>query len=156
MKEVGRKGKTRLKAVLQTDMADSEKRARILFDGDCGVCNRTAEILEKMDSAHDFIIQPYRSFGEDRLKEYGLSYDKCSKKAYVISSSGRVWGGAFAVNYFLMKRFPWSLLVILVYAIPPLLLAELVGYYLVAKNRYRISRWLGLEACRLSPQGPGR
>jgi len=42
------------------------------------------------------------------------------------------------------------------HAIPPLLVAELIGYYLVARNRYRISRWLGLDACRVSPQSPGR
>ena len=132
-------------------MAELNQRARILFDGDCGVCNRTAEILETLDSVHNFFIQPYRSLSEAELKQYGLSYEKCSKRAYVISPSGRVWGGAFAANYFFLKRFPWSLLVILIYALPPLLLAELIGYYLVAKNRYRISRWLGLEACRVKP-----
>jgi len=132
-----------------------DKHARLLYDGDCGVCTRTAEILQKLDSGHDFMIQPYRSFAEEWLKQYGLNYEQCSKRAYVISPRGRVWGGAFAVNYFFIKRFPWCLLVILVYAIPPLLVAELIGYYLVARNRYRISRWLGLDACRVSPQSPG-
>lgn len=130
-------------------MPDSDKRARLLYDGDCGVCTRIAEILQKLDAAHDFAIKPYRSFTEDDLKRNGLSYEKCRKRAYVISPSGKIYGGAFAVNYFFWKRFPWSLLVVLIYAFPPLLLAELLGYYLVAKNRYRISRWLGLEACRV-------
>jgi predicted DCC family thiol-disulfide oxidoreductase YuxK len=133
---------------------DTDKRARLLYDGDCGVCARTAEILQRLDSNHDFIIQPYGSFTEEWLAQYGLSYDKCSKRAYCISPGGKVWGGAFAVNYFFFKRFPWCLLVFLVYAIPPLLVAELIGYYLVARNRYRISRWLGLDACRVSPRSP--
>jgi predicted DCC family thiol-disulfide oxidoreductase YuxK len=122
----------------------------VLFDGDCGVCNRSAEIMERLDAAHNFSIRPYRSFTPDELKRYGLSYDKCSKRVYVIAASGRVYGGAFAVNYFFLKQFPWSLLVVLIYALPPLLLAEVIGYYVVAKNRYRISRWLGLEACRIN------
>lgn len=130
-------------------MLDSGKRAILLFDGDCGVCSRTADIMGKLDAAQNFTIKPYRSFTEVELKRYGLSYEKCSKRAYVIGPSGNLYGGAFALNYFLLKRFPWSLLVIVIYALPPLLLAELIGYYLVAKNRYRISRWLGLEACRV-------
>ena len=128
---------------------DSKKAALLLFDGDCGVCTRTAELMEGMDAAHNFSIRPYRGFTEDELRRFGLSYEKCSKRAYAISPSGKVYGGAFAANYFFFKRFPWSLLVVLIYALPPLLLAELAGYYLVAKNRYRISRWLGLEACRI-------
>jgi predicted DCC family thiol-disulfide oxidoreductase YuxK len=130
-------------------MLQSDKRAILLFDGDCGVCNRTAEILQRLDAGHNFSIKPYQSFTEDELKRYGLCYDKCSQRAYVISPSGKVYGGAFAANYFFLKRFPWSLLILLIYALPPLLLAEVIGYYLVAKNRYRISRWLGLEACRI-------
>jgi len=130
-------------------MTDSDNNAIFLYDGDCGVCSRAADILVKLDTTHDFTVRPYRSFREDELEQYGLSYDKCSKRAYAISSNGRVYGGAFGVNYFFLKRFPWSLLVILIYAIPRLLAAELIGYYLVAKNRYRISRWLGLEACRV-------
>jgi predicted DCC family thiol-disulfide oxidoreductase YuxK len=130
-------------------MLESGERAILLFDGDCGVCNRTAEIMERLDVAHRFSIKPYQSFNEDELKRYGLSYDKCSKRAYVISPGGKVYGGAFAANYFFLKRFPWSVLVVLIYAVPPLLLAEMIGYYFVARYRYRISRWLGLEACRI-------
>jgi len=132
-------------------MPDSDKRAQLLYDGDCGVCTRLAEILQELDSAHEFAIKPYRSFTEDDLKRYGLSYEDCSNRAYAITPIGKTYGGAFAVNYFFWRRFPWSLLVILIYAFPPLLLAELLCYYLIAKNRYRISRWLGLEACRIKP-----
>jgi predicted DCC family thiol-disulfide oxidoreductase YuxK len=128
---------------------DSDTHAYLLYDGDCGVCSRLAGLLEKMDASHDFIIKPYRSFTEDELRRHRLSYEKCSKRAYAVGRGGRVYGGAFALNYFFLKRFPWSLLVILIYGLPPLLVAELIGYYLVARNRYRISRWLGLEACKV-------
>ena len=132
-------------------MPNSDARAQFLFDGDCGVCSRAADIMEKLDVAGQFSIIPYQSRTEDELRRYGLSYEKCSKRAYVISPAGRVYGGAFAANYFFLKRFPWSLIVVLIYAIPPLLLAEVAGYYLIARYRYKISRWLGLEACRVKP-----
>jgi hypothetical protein len=39
------------------------------------------------------------------------------------------------------------LAVLLIYAIPPLLLLEVIGYRIVADNRHRISRWFGMQAC---------
>ena len=69
---------------------------------------------------------------------------RSSRALQVITRKGRVHAGAFGVNYFLWKRFPWSLAVFLVYAIPVLLLLEVIGYRIVAENRHRISQWLGM------------
>jgi predicted DCC family thiol-disulfide oxidoreductase YuxK len=117
----------------------------MLFDGDCGICSRSAEIAGRMDQR--FIIEPYQAYPEDELKKFGITYAKCAKNLQVITKSGRVYAGAFALNYFLWRRFPWSLLVILIYAVPVLLLLEVIGYRLVERNRYRLSRWFGLKAC---------
>jgi predicted DCC family thiol-disulfide oxidoreductase YuxK len=119
----------------------------MLFDGDCGICTRSAEIAGRMDQR--FIIEPYQAYPEDELKKFGITYAKCAKNLQVISERGRVHAGAFAVNYFLWRQFPWSLLVILIYAVPVLLLLEVIGYRLVERNRYRLSQWFGLKACRI-------
>jgi hypothetical protein len=42
---------------------------------------------------------------------------------------------------------PWNLLVVLLYVAIPLLLLEIITYELVARNRTRLSRWLGMKAC---------
>jgi hypothetical protein len=58
-----------------------------------------------------------------------------------------VHSGAFAVNYFFIHYVPWNLLVVLLYVVTPLLLLEIITYELVARNRTRLSRWLGMKAC---------
>ncbi len=124
-------------------------RDYLLFDGDCGICSYSAEICEQMDKRQQFTIRPYQSFSEAELAPYGISYADCNRKLQVITRRGRVYAGAFAVNYFLWRHYPWSLLVVLIYALPVLLLAEVIGYALVARYRRQLSQWFGLKACLL-------
>jgi predicted DCC family thiol-disulfide oxidoreductase YuxK len=119
-------------------------RDYLLFDGDCGVCSWSAEVAKRMDGGREFIIEPYQTFEESDLMRFGIDYEKCSRALQVITRKGHVHAGAFGVNCFLWRRFPWSLAVFLVYAIPVLLLFEVIGYRIVAKNRHRISQWFGL------------
>ena len=126
-----------------------ENQDYLLFDGDCGICTWSSEIARRMDKNHRFIIEPYQNFAESELLRFGISYEHCTKKLQVITRRGRVYAGAFGVNYFLWHQSPWALLVILTYALPVLLLLELMGYRLVADNRHRISAWFGLKACAL-------
>ncbi len=123
------------------------KHDYMLFDGDCGICTYFAELARRVDKQGRFLVEPYQNFPEDELKQFGITYEKCAKKIQVISRRGRVYTGAFGVNYFFFQNFPWSIFVVLVYALPVLLLLEMIGYAVVAKNRHRISRWFGLKAC---------
>lgn len=86
---------------------------------------------------------------EQELARFGISYDDCTKKLQVITRKEKVYAGALGVNYFLWKQFPWTLLVVVIYALPVLLLFEFIGYRLVADNRHRISAWFGMKACAL-------
>lgn len=121
----------------------------MLFDGDCGICSYFAETAGHMRGRRRFVIEPYQSFPEADLARYGLDYDKCSRALQIITAQGKTHSGAFAVNYFLWHRFPWTLVVLLIYLLPFLLLFEITGYRLIASNRHRISGWLGLKACLL-------
>jgi len=122
-------------------------RDYLLFDGDCGVCSWSAEVAKRMDRGREFVVEPYQAFDETELMRFGIDYEKCSRALRVVTRKGRVYAGAFAVNYFLWWRFPWSLAVFLIYALPALLLLEVIGYRIVAENRHRISRWFGMQAC---------
>jgi predicted DCC family thiol-disulfide oxidoreductase YuxK len=118
-----------------------------LFDGDCGICTRSADFVRTLDRRHRWVIEPYQYFDEAELKRFGLTYRLCSEKVRLIAPSGRVSGGAFAINRFLLDYFPWMVIPIVIYLLPPILLAEIVLYAVVARNRHRISRWLGMNAC---------
>ncbi len=119
----------------------------LLFDGDCGICTWCSDIAKRMNSR--FVVQPYLMFDEVELQQFGINYEKCTKELKVITRRGRVYGGAFGVNCFLWRKPAFKPLVILLYAIPPLLLLEVIGYKIVAINRHRISAWFGLKACAL-------
>jgi predicted DCC family thiol-disulfide oxidoreductase YuxK len=119
----------------------------MLFDGDCGICTYSADIVKRIDRRNLFRVLPYQSFPEETLRPWGISYADCTRKVQVVSQRGRVFRGAFAVNYVLYQYFPWTLLVVVIYAVPILLLLEILGYALVARNRTRLSRWFGLKAC---------
>ena len=76
------------------------------------------------------------------LGRLGISRAACERRLRFRDARGRFHGGAFAVNRFLLHAAPPGLrgapsraLAILCYAFPPLLLAELVAYEIVARNR---------------------
>ena len=121
----------------------------LLFDGDCGICAWSSELIKRMDAKGLFTVEPYQMFAESELLKFGISYENCTKKLQVITRRGRVHAGAIGVNYFLWQLPIFRPLVILIYALPLLLLFELIGYRLIAENRHRISQWFGMKACAL-------
>lgn len=121
----------------------------LLFDGDCGICTWSSEFAKRMDGGKNFLVEPYQMFDERELMRFGISYEQCTKKMQVVTRKRKSYAGAFGVNYFLWKQFPWALLVIVIYALPILLVLELIGYRLIADNRHHISAWFGLTACKL-------
>src|SRR5215470_5977135 len=135
------------------NMKVESSRDYLLFDGDCGVCSWSAEVARRMDRDHQFTIEPYQRFDESELMRFGINYAKCSRALQVITRKGRVYAGAFGLNYFLWRRPLWPLAVFLIYAIPVLLLLEVIGYRIVANNRHRISQWFGLKACLIRESG---
>jgi predicted DCC family thiol-disulfide oxidoreductase YuxK len=54
-------------------------RDYLLFDGDCGVCSRSAEVAKRLDGGHGFIVEPYQAFDESELMRFGIDYEKCSR-----------------------------------------------------------------------------
>ncbi len=123
----------------------------LLFDGDCGICSKSAELARKIAArrAGGYRVAPYQSVPEEELRRFGTDYRKCSRKIHSITRQGRVYAGAFSVNHFCWRHFPWTLIPLAIYLIPPILLAEIGAYALVARYRYHISRMLGLTACSI-------
>ncbi|HLG16425.1 MAG TPA: DCC1-like thiol-disulfide oxidoreductase family protein [Blastocatellia bacterium] len=121
----------------------------LLFDGDCGICTYLSDVAKRMDKGRRFVVEPYQRFPEEELMRFRVTYAKCTKRLYVITRKGRAWGGAFGLNYFLFHQPLWAAVVVLIYAVPVLLLLEIIGYRIVARNRHRLSRWFGMKACLL-------
>ncbi|MCS7156594.1 MAG: DUF393 domain-containing protein [Blastocatellia bacterium] len=120
----------------------------LLFDGACGICTAFARWARRRDQHGRFVFLPYQEVPAEALAPLGLTPQHCAERLYVITRHGRVLGGVFGINAFFSQFFPWRWLVRVIYAVPPLLLLEMAIYALVAKHRHRLSRWLGLSACR--------
>jgi predicted DCC family thiol-disulfide oxidoreductase YuxK len=131
-------------------------RDLLLYDGECGLCSVLAGRARAIDRDKRFTIVAYQDLPEPLLRRFGLDHARCSRRLYSVSPGDRgrpprVRGGAFAVNDFLWKHPPWSAGIVLLYAVPLLLLLEVVGYHLVSANRHRISALLGIRSCRRVP-----
>ena len=121
----------------------------LLFDGDCVICNQFALFARRLDCKRQFEILPYQSY--ESLAAYGITEEACAKAIHLLNTeTGHIRRGAFAMNAFFIRFFPFNLLVLLCYVVPVFLLAEIIVYAVVAKNRQKISRLLGLDACKLS------
>lgn len=130
-------------------MIELGQRGYLLFDGDCGICTWASEKVKKLDQRQQFVVAPYQSIPGTELIKFGITYAQCDKKLQVISRDGKVYQGAFGLNYFLWQYFPWSVLIFFIYALPILLMLEWVAYAWVARNRHRLSQWFGFKACKL-------
>ncbi len=124
-------------------------RDTMLFDGDCGICTKTAQWGEALDKNNDLQIKAYFEFTEEELAEYGLDYEKCAEYLQVVASDGAVYSGAAAINYCAMRLFPTSIPAALLQFMPFILPFEALVYHLVAVNRTQISIKLGLNACKV-------
>lgn len=144
--------------------ASSSRRGRpprvLLFDGECGICTWFAERARRVDRRARYAILPYQDLDAGALAPYGITPGDCTRRLYVLepwplaegrteASLPRAWGGAVGLNAFFWSIFPWSVLVALLYLLPPLLLLEGLAYRWVARHRTEISRRLGLRGCRI-------
>lgn len=120
----------------------------LFWDGDCGVCARSVEFARRIHCS-DFVFAPYQACGVDALNAVGLTPDRCAHELKVVAENGRVYGGAFAVNYFLWHNGAWRILVAVLYALPFLVLAEVLLYRAIAANRATLSKVLGVASCSL-------
>ncbi len=118
----------------------------IIFDGECGICNETRQWLEARDQGRRLRFLPYQTTDLGALSP-GLIADMASRAAFYVYPDGRHVGGARAV-FLALKALPglWGV-VGSVGAFAPISLICEPFYRIVARNRSRISGWLGLNYC---------
>lgn len=109
--------------------------AVLVYDGDCGFCERSARFALGRSAA--LRIADHRSQGLDRIDAVML-----------VDDDGNVWSAAPAVAQAL-RRFRarrWRALGVVISVQPVCAIAGVV-YSLVARNRGRLSKLFGAPAC---------
>ncbi|MEQ7126903.1 DUF393 domain-containing protein [Actinopolymorpha sp. B11F2] len=117
-----------------------------LFDGDCGFCTRSAQLIKRWIPTCADVV-PWQRVD---LAALGVTRTQAEHEVVWIGPDGRIDGGAQAIAGLLLDAGGMWLVPGAVIRIPPFRwLAQLV-YRVIAVNRYRLPG--GTPACALPPR----
>lgn len=120
----------------------TETNEFLLWDGDCGMCEKCAEWITKNNTQKSIIILPFQDAKSPPMTPY--LYSQCSKSIQFISGNGNTVHGADAVIRILeCTKYRWFSPILRYRYIKPILERF---YYFIAQNRKQISRILRLKA----------
>lgn len=122
----------------------------LIFDGDCGICTYTAEFIEKRVDNNSLDIKPYQVLALKKIHN-DLGEDMTSKSVYFYQNSNKqIYSKSKAV--FLALKKMNGLYKIMGYLLDNPLFVFIFNpiYNIVARNRTKISKMFGLNACNIS------
>ncbi|HET9156672.1 MAG TPA: DCC1-like thiol-disulfide oxidoreductase family protein [Myxococcaceae bacterium] len=112
--------------------------ALLLWDGECGFCRRSVQWAERRDTTHAFQAVPYQQAPSPPMTpELRMA---CSRAVHLLTADGELLRAGRACLWVLQRVGHPVLARVL--AVPPLVWAVEVGYWLVARNRQLASRFL--------------
>lgn len=112
--------------------------ALLLWDGDCGFCRRSVLWAERRDTTHAFQAIPYQQAPSPPMTPELRA--ACGRAVHLLTPDGRMLRAGRACLW-VLERIGYPLLA-RVLALPPLVWAFELGYWLVARNRKLASRVL--------------
>ena len=68
----------------------------LFFDGACGMCTRSRDLLLKLNRTGDLKTEPLQRAGT--AERLGIPPDRLMESVWWLDSSGKVYGGAEAAN----------------------------------------------------------
>ena len=114
----------------------------VLYDADCGICTQVSRALVRLDARRRLVLLPLQS-----ARIAGApSREELVESLHVVNSYGQWFRGARATVE-IARRVPALRTVEVVARMPGAMTVLEMGYGLVAANRQRLSRLLGLTAC---------
>ena len=119
-------------------MGNSNKRLVLIYDGDCGLCQRCIDFLAARDRSQSFRFLTQQSEdGQNFLQDYGVPLERALQTVVLIDlDAQRVSQESMAVLLCLRQiGFPWSTLAILGRLVPGFIRDSI--YIWVANNRQR-------------------
>jgi predicted DCC family thiol-disulfide oxidoreductase YuxK len=106
----------------------------LFFDGACGMCTRSRDLLLTLNRTGDVQTEPLQAPGvAERLR---ISPDRLMEKVWWLDSSGRVYGGAEAANAAVSAALG-TRLPLLLYRVPGMTALQNTVYRWIAGHRHR-------------------
>jgi predicted DCC family thiol-disulfide oxidoreductase YuxK len=106
----------------------------LFFDGNCGMCTRSRNLLLKMNRTGDLRTEPLQ--GDGVAERLGIPAAHLLESVRWLDASGEVYAGAEAANAALSAALG-TRLPLMVYRIPGIRSLENAIYRWVADHRYR-------------------
>jgi predicted DCC family thiol-disulfide oxidoreductase YuxK len=126
-------------AAAETPPEELAGRHVLLWDGDCGFCQRSAEWVRCRDREGRFAILPYQRAPSPPMTPE--LYRACARAVHLLTRDGRTLraGGA---SLFVLGEIGWPRALARLLALPPFIWLVAAGYWIVARNRRFFSRIL--------------
>jgi predicted DCC family thiol-disulfide oxidoreductase YuxK len=114
-------------------------RALLIFDGDCGICTASVNVMRRWIRPN-VDIEPFQWL---ELEQYGLTADECAQAVQFVLSNGQVISGSRAVMAMLRTApQPWPIVGVI---------GDLPGIAWVIDRTYR---WIAANRERLPGSTP--
>ncbi len=110
-------------------------QAKIIYDGHCGFCRKSLDILKTMDLFNYLKTVDYQTSADMSTLHPALTKEACHSQLHLIEPDGRLSGGFFIFRR-ICWRFPMLFSLIPVFYFPGSNLLGPLVYRWIAKNRY--------------------
>lgn len=107
----------------------------LIFDGECGFCTRSRDLLVRLDHRHRVRTVPYQGSGV--AERVGVSREDLARSVYWLDDDGSRYSGAEAASA-AVSAAVGSRLPLRVYRLPGVRQLEEAVYRWVANNRHRL------------------
>ncbi len=129
----------------------SGDRYYLVWDGECGFCQRTVRRLKARDKGNLFEPVAFQAAPDPPVTE--ALKRRAAREVLVVSPDGRVWGNALAV-FKVLSHTGWGWFARFL-MLPPMCWIATLGYRVVAANRKTISRvFYKGESCGIEYRHP--
>lgn len=120
-------------------LANSDLRAWVLWDGECGFCRRSVTWAARRDSQGLLRVAPFQRAPTPPMTPQLRR--ACRRSVHVVTPDGRVLKAGRAALY-VLGAVGWPKPPVQLLGLPPLIWLVEIAYRLVANNRILLSRFV--------------
>ncbi len=118
----------------------------VLYDGYCVLCNQTRRTVRALDWWKRIEFLDVHQWSEVEKRYPGLEFETAMGQVHVTTPEGQLLGG-FEGMRLLMRDLPLGIPVWLLLQLPGMNWLGPRVYRIIARNRYRINKFFGVDIC---------
>ena len=121
----------------------------VIYDGDCGFCQSTVNLIKRIDWLQKFKFVPFQS--EKTFKTFSeLTPEMCQKEIFLVKvyENKKKYFSGYDAFKMMMLFIPITMAFSWFFFLPGVVQLGRIVYKIVAKNRHRIK--LGDKTCKIN------